>query len=506
MFTGIGGHYLNRRWDKAILFLCLYVLITIVTYGFFIYTIQNLSVEPGEMATGISDTYQLILKIFSIGISIVWVVSLIVTILDCKNQVEPTVVKWTGYGIMSATLTSFLSLIFLFFSVATFVSIFKVDNYDSHMMTSESSSFNTAPSPFYEYLYFGGNPSDDRNLSAPPTGEGLLNGKIMFETMPAEGVSLSIVLNSKYRVKNLVTDSNGMFSISLPVGMWRINSIQTTSWANKPGGESYSMFSGEEEKLKGNRYDRHAYFGKNGYPVTITKNSSTIHLDATINKDIHLIWPNSNSKTNIATMNDTISWEKYPNATNYYVEIKKIRRDGNTTHYEQITSRVISEKTSIQLLSLKHIKTKNKIKREYSAEIYAFSEDGTPIAEFSETYRGGTFFLPDGIILIEDSMGDHFDLATTDNSDENQKTLEAISLNKRRVEAVLLLIDENMFQKAKSLLNIVESKYSQGQKEILTGYIMALEGECFKAKEMFDLSLTINPDACIPDLYTKNCE
>lgn len=24
--TGIGGHYLNRRWDKATVFLCLFIL------------------------------------------------------------------------------------------------------------------------------------------------------------------------------------------------------------------------------------------------------------------------------------------------------------------------------------------------------------------------------------------------------------------------------------------------------------------------------------------------
>lgn len=34
VFTGIGGHYLNRRWDKAILFLCLFVLYWASVYLF----------------------------------------------------------------------------------------------------------------------------------------------------------------------------------------------------------------------------------------------------------------------------------------------------------------------------------------------------------------------------------------------------------------------------------------------------------------------------------------
>lgn len=28
--TGIGGHYLNRRWDKAVLFLTLFILYGII--------------------------------------------------------------------------------------------------------------------------------------------------------------------------------------------------------------------------------------------------------------------------------------------------------------------------------------------------------------------------------------------------------------------------------------------------------------------------------------------
>jgi hypothetical protein len=93
----------------------------------------------------------------------------------------------------------------------------------------------------------------------------------------------------------------------------------------------------------------------------------------------------------------------------YYVEIKKITREGTTTHFEKVTSRILSEQTALPLSSLKHVKTTGNEKQEYGAEIFAFSEDGTLLAEYSDTWRGGTFLLTDGSILVEDSFTHIFD-------------------------------------------------------------------------------------------------
>jgi len=57
-----------------------------------------------------------------------------------------------------------------------------------------------------------------------------------------------------------------------------------------------------------------------------------------------------------------------------------------------------------------------------------------------------------------------------------------------------------------SLLNLIDTKYSKGKKEVLAGYILALQGEWNKSNEMFDRALAINPNACIPDSYRENCE
>ena len=157
------------------------------------------------------------------------------------------------------------------------------------------------------------------------------------------------------------------------------------------------------------------------------------------------------------------------------------------------------------LSGLKYIKTEGTEDTEYTAEIYAFSDDGTLIAEFSNTYQGGTFLLSDGNILIEDNLDDNFNLSSIEDPDEYMEKMKAISLNKQRANAVSILIDDNLLHEAKSLLNLIDSNFSQGKKEVLAGYILALQGECNKSNEMFDRALAINPNACIPDSYRENC-
>jgi hypothetical protein len=201
-----------------------------------------------------------------------------------------------------------------------------------------------------------------------------------------------------------------------------------------------------------------------------------------------------------------ISWEKYPQASQYYVEIKKLRREGTTTYYEQVTSKVLANETTIPLSSIKHIKTTGKQKNEYSFEIYAFSENGTLLGEFSDTFRGGTFLLADGHVLVEDELHSLFDGISNGDPEAFEKKMHAVELDRRRRRAVEVLIEDNMLPEAETLLNLINSEYVNGQKEVLAGYIFALQGECIKSREMFDKALSIDPDVCIPDRYRHNCE
>lgn len=507
--TGIGGHYLNKRWDKAILFLCLFIF-----YGIFcwfavrMYLFSNMptaSITSDEMMQQYQNITLKVSLIYLSGIIILWAISIVSTIADARRASQVDIFKWTKSGRTAAFLTTLLSFLLLAYTSLASVSILRSYN----VLPEEDSKKQTFSYPlhdFYEYLYFGGSPSDSDKLPEPPEGRGMLRGQFIYENKPAEAVTLHIVLNSKYKARNIITDSNGFFTVSLPVGDWKINSIQTESWPNKPDGEHFSLYYGGEEKLSGKSYNRYNRLQSDGYPISINENKNSSHITIFIRKDIELVWPDDNRVGVDATLSDAISWKPYPAAAKYCIEIKHLRREGTTTYYNPVTSIVLSNETSLPLSSLKHVKTTGKENYEYAAEIFAFSEDGTLIAGHTDTFRGGTFTLIDGYMLVEDSLQDFFDSNSGEDSEAFQKKMEQISLDRRRMEAVEILIDENMVSEAETLLNLVNSEFAQGKKEVLSGYILALKGNCPESKAMFDKALTINPAVCIPGNYRKICE
>ncbi len=509
VLTGIGGHYLNRRWDRAILFLCLFIFYSIFCWvaarSFLFSSFLANSLPPEQIMQKLEDTTRILSIVFSSGILILWITSIIVTIFDSTKSDQATVIKWTKSGVTAALFTTLLSLLLLVFTVTTAVSLTKTKTvYKESTNESEISSYSSHN--FYEYLYFGGAPTDSHKLPNPPTGEAVLKGRILYQNKPAEAISLHIVLNSKYRAKDIVTDSNGIFTVKLPFGDWIINSIQTESWQKKPEDGGFTLYYGGEEKLRRERYSPYDYFERNGFPVNIDENKDAVDINITIKQDIKLLWPDASAEGIKASITDAISWEKYPQASQYYVEIKKIRREGTTTYYEQVTSKVLANKTTIPLSSIKHIKTTGKEKNEYSVEIYAFSEDGALLGEFSDSFRGGTFLLADGHVLVEDELHSLFDGISNGDPEAFEKKMHSIGLNRRRVRAVKVLIEDNMLPEAETLVNLINSEYVKGQKEVLSGYILALQGDCIKSREMFDKALSINPDVCIPDKYKHNCE
>lgn len=368
-----------------------------------------------------------------------------------------------------------------------------------------SHTYQVSPHNFYEYLYIGGQYVDPDTMSAPPHGDGVLKGQFTCQNKPAKGLTLSLTLNSKYEVDNLLTDEEGVFTVSLPTGEWLINSVQTESWEDKPETGNFSLFYGGEEKLTGDSYSRHTFFGNRGYAVNVTTDASQIHLAIAINKDLEMIWPDIGGKVSEATIQDVIKWEPYPNAAKYYVEIQKIERKGSTTSFSPIISEVLVNQNALPLTGLNHVAGSGKKAAEYGVEIFAFSEDGALIAESPETYGESTFVLSDGNVLVEDRLEDVYDLASIGGDEAFEVKIEAIMQNERRAEAVLVLIEENMLVEAEALLDKVDTTYVPGRKEALSGCLLAVQGECVKAKEMFSAAMAINPGVCIPDAYRSLC-
>ncbi len=161
---------------------------------------------------------------------------------------------------------------------------------------------------------------------------------------------------------------------------------------------------------------------------------------------------------------------------------------------------------ALPLSGMKHTSVKKEAAEEYAVTLYGFSAEGALITQNSETYMQGTFLLSDGNILIDREYGHFFDSPLLDDPDAAEETMNALLLNDRRAEAVLVLIEENLLAEAETVLNLMDSEMSLGRKEALFGYLLALQGDCHKAAEMFDQAQAVYPGVCIPDEYRNRCE
>lgn len=508
IITGIGGHYLNRRWDKALFFMLLLVSASILASAYAFFALQGFSGSPEEM-TILAQSASQKSSIISLSlISLLWLISIVVTFLDCKNNVSPNMYSWSKSGIVVAVITSLLCTFILISNIYALYMVLVKKPFDpiEGKSTYELDSSDLVSHNFYASIYYGGVPRNSHNLPSPPEGASILKGKFLFQGKPAKDITLSIILNSKYNAKNIKTDDNGEFVLHISTGLWVINSIQTSSWGENPTKDKYSIYDGNEPKLTGSSYNRYANFNRNGLTIDIGDTHNEILLNYTITKDIILKWPSSTQKPNLATVNSIIKWESHTGAKQYSVSIQRIKREGDTTYYEPVTTRIIDNSTQLELSSLKHQKTKKKKNYEYGVEIFAFDNNGTLLSQLNKMYQGGTFILSDSNIFIEKEMNEFLSPSDSVTPEEFEKKIEAMNLNNSRVKAVKTLIEAKMLIEAAKLINRVDSKYTKGKKEMLTGYIFALQGDCKKSTLLLENAKEINPNVCIPDEYKSLCQ
>ncbi len=505
--TGIGGHYLNKRWDKALLFMFLLILGWVFASLYVYFSFQSMAGSSENIAGLAHSASQKSSIISLLTIAVVWLISNIVTVVDYKYRVAPNMYNWSKSGIIVAITSSLLSALLIISTIFSSYSVLTQKEFSlseiNETFEYDSTEFNSHN--FFANIYYGGVPRDSHKLPSAPDGNGKLKGRFLFEGKPASGISLSLVLNSQYQAKDIKTDEHGEFSLQLPPGLWVINSIQTNSWKNKPTEGEYSIYDGNEPKLTGSSYNRYVNFNREGITIDVVASSDKVHLNYIISKDINLTWPSATQKEHNATIENTLQWEPHVGAEKYSLAIQRIKRDGSTTYYEPVAKRVIENATELKLSSLDHQKTKNKKNFEYGVEVFAFDKNGSLVSQFTKSYQGGTFILSDNNILVEENMSDFLSSTNSESPEEFEKKIEAMDRNNSRVKAAKTLINAQMLQEAQKLLTLVESEYVKGKKEVLMGYIFALQGNCSDSKRLFEEAKTNNPNVCIPSEYKELC-
>lgn len=113
VLTGIGGHYLNKRWDKALLFMFLLILGWVLASVYVYFSFQNMAGSPEEMGSLVQSASQKSSIISLIIITIVWLASNIVTVIDSRNNIQSNMLSWSKSGIIVAIISSLLSFFLL---------------------------------------------------------------------------------------------------------------------------------------------------------------------------------------------------------------------------------------------------------------------------------------------------------------------------------------------------------------------------------------------------------
>ena len=480
-FTGVGGHFLNQRWDRALLFIGLFGFLMLLGYAvpFLSFYLDM----PGAwvfvaFVTGI------------LGIGLAWLASLIVTLRDSSPQRLAPPLRWTFSARLGAVLASMLVMVMLAYALLqSSMSLFAVKFVQS--ATSVPGAHDHGPQrrgkSFWQYLALGGQSTSADAFPAPPAGSGILAGKFVYDGKPAAGVTLTLSLNGKYRATGLTTDAQGQFTLKLAPGEWYINHVQTDSWAERPEGE-FILLSGAEGRLHDNEYDRHPFLRGDGLKVTVGETPPVEPPTFTIRRRVELEWPGRNDRrVEAAHKTAVIRWQAYPQASDYVVRITRVERIGQSTSYIKIASRRVSAKTELVLAELRAVPG-TASGQEYQVTVAAFAADGSFLSETDAHRDRQSFTLTDVKMLVDEGMA----------SVVSATQMEEAILNQRRLDAVQVLIEEGLLVEAEKALAKVRGATTPGTKEALTGYLRARQGRCAEATKLFDQAVAIAGKTCVP--------
>ena len=498
LVTLVGGHFINRRWDRAVLFfslVCVWLILCMALY--YVYMPD----DPRKMV----EAFAFSLKLMLVGSIVLLVLSAIVTALDRRNTRSLAGTPITLSGKVGASLMSLLCALMIgylgmwYSSYSRAVSAYEVAQSGDETSSVEGVTFGPE---FFSSLKFG----TGRYPTSPgaiPEGDGYLLGQIQFDGEPAEGVALRLQLNDEFESERLVTDEKGYFSLKMPQGDWYITAIQADGWQGKPQGD-FMLVSGIEPALRGNRYSEYPVGDVDGYKVTVAdRKPAEPQIQLEIHREMALLRKVKQRKpVTLSLEEDAIKWQPYPGASQYHVKISRVTKRGSSTVFSPISQRVVKDATSLALTDLQTRRieaTENQDKATYSVKLRAFSYDGTFLSE-SASFPRYKFNLKEPVVLVDEDYPGMADMGDT------VSKIEAREKANQRFSAIELLIEEELYTAAEALLQKDIPGATPGRKEVLSGYLYASQKQCQKANEFFDKAREIGGDSCVNRKYERLCQ
>lgn len=494
LFSGVGGHFLNRRWDRAVIFIGVLTLWAVSGY-LLVFGVQFKILNSGDPSLDFTPAIYTATA-YILVFALLWLASIVVTIRDSGATLARLDYHWTWgktIGALVLSLIAVCALVFAGFSASTVITSKGKNDIVNVILAKQKSK---QDSRFWKQLYYG-RPATKRHLPPPPTGKGYLVGKISYRGKPVPGVQLDVVLNRRYRARGLVTNRRGGFILRLPPGEWYLTAIETFKWPRKPAGKSLTLIGGHEASLHNSTYRLYPYWKKQGLAITVSKRPPKKPVLITISPFVELIWPDPDLYKNQTIIKDgTIKWRAYPRAHDYVVTIRQITRqgEGQLSTY-RIISRRVHKRTYLSLAGLAHIKETD-AEAEYVVEVMAFDKGGRLLGRSERNLDRGTFVLIDNSVLIERKLAAKA---------RSPQELRVLRRDKRLFQAAGLLIQERLLQPAEKTLLKISGIGKPGKKEALLGLVKAMQGLCVSAQRYYAIARAKGGVGVLPAKRQKYC-
>lgn len=490
--THVGGHFYNRRWDRALLFLALLAFWIIGVYASMTFRLSEIAevTEADQILNMMSRHW----TIGAVGTVVLWGLSLVTALLDARRSTAAFVDRWTISGLVGAVGFSLLATVVLYVEFSLFGAF---DGVEADGDETPASTVRSSAPNFYRYVQLG-HYEGAKEPTAAPTGDGYLAGRFEFEGKPAAGVRLNLVLNGKYETAKVTTDADGEFHVRLPRGEWYVSRVITHEWQEPPTDGDFVLVTGQEPKLVEGRYNDNYWLQSKGIRVQVGDRPPQPQLTFTIRKGVALRWPEAGAPGAAATVDDgVIAWDPYAGANTYLVRIVEVEREGRTTSYHEVATKAVVGATNFPLKQLQVLPSAD-AKKEYEVSVVAFDEAGNLLSQ-SERFGGGSFVLSDARQLVREQErmpgSEHFD----------PKQLQQVHDNNRRIEAAAVLLKDGMDKEAERLLGKIQGKVDPGKQAAVTGFLMAVRGRCAEANRLFAQAQAENA-GCVPDHYRAGCK
>jgi hypothetical protein len=510
LFTLMGGHLYNKRYDRIVVFTTVLLVAYIVSW-YVVSLFMDRMFKEGMELNGF-DSIKWIYVGQLVGLVLLLIISAITGYIDgAKNQQPLTGInKWISRiaGMALAGFAMFLigAHIFLVFSLDITMPENVADAEQGKSRTSTSRRWFSSDTFFLngtKFKRYDGS-FDNHNLPDPPAGNVVLTGEFQLDGVPIPGIIFDMVIDGQYRAKKIQTDANGRFTIPIKPGTWHIDYLHITAWDDKPSDRKLALISGREGKLKSTQFEEHRFLDFNeGLPVEISEDGEQKPpLVFPIRDKLELVQPNADTTgLKVTTNNFNIRWQAYPEAKHYLVKLSELTREDKSVSYHPAAHKKVTDATQLSLADLKTV-SHDGGPLEYQIQVFAFDENNNYLSQSDNFFDESTIILTDGKKIIDADVTKMFG----DAQSFNAKNYEKMRKNGKRLDAVKILIQDKLYPEAQTLLDKVHGKTEPGAKDAITAYLLAEQNQCEQAKKYYEKAKQASTSGCVPECYMKNCQ